>query len=114
MSHATETAMRTGAQQLVAEWLDHTPKRPPNAVIGQVGKQLAALLAEGQDPDDLRRALAAWTTKGLHPSTLPSVVHEVANSSRTNGRPSASALAAQAALDAGARVAARHATQGSA
>jgi hypothetical protein len=97
------------AQQLIAEWIDHVPKRPPSSVIGQVGKQLATLVAEGQDPADLRRGLAAWASKGLHPSTLPSVVHEVTT---TRGpRPSASAAAAQAALDAGERVQARRAKQ---
>lgn len=43
------------------------------------------MLAEGIDPDDVRRGLAAWMTKGLHPSTLPSVVNEVMNG---NGRDS--------------------------
>lgn len=100
------------AQQLIAEWIDHSPKRPPAAVIGQIGKQLNTLLSEGQDPDDLRTALAAWATKGLHPSTLPSVVHEITTAGlRTDTRPSASAAAAQAALDAGARVAARRAQE---
>lgn len=98
------------AQQLIAEWIEHTPKRPPTAVIGQVGKQLTALLADDQDVDDVRAGLAVWASKGLHPSTLPSVVHEVTTSRhRTRTRPSTSEAAAQAALDAGARVAARRA-----
>lgn len=71
------TEPHTTTQQLIAHWIDHTPKRPPNAVIGQVGKQLTAMLAEGQDPDDLRAALPVWASKGLHPSALPSVVHEL-------------------------------------
>lgn len=67
------------AQTIVAEWLDRVPKRPPNQVIGQVGKQLAALLAEGIEPDDVRRGTALWMAKGLHPSTLPSLVNEAMN-----------------------------------
>jgi hypothetical protein len=44
------------------------------------------MLAEGIDPDDIRRGVAVWMTKGLHPSTLPSVVNEVMNAP-TAGRP---------------------------
>ncbi len=71
----------TTAQTIVAAWIDWVPKRPPQQVVGQIAKHVGAMLAEGIDPDDLRRGLASWTTKGLHPSTLPSVVHEVMNAS---------------------------------
>ena len=67
------------AQTLTAEWIDHCVERPPRNVIGQVSKQLKQMLDEGIDPDRIRRALAEWNRKGLHPSTLPSVVHEIAN-----------------------------------
>ena len=64
------------AQTLIAEWLDHTPQRPPGRVIGQVSKELKAMLDEGQPYEDVRNGLSAWAQKGLHPSTLASVVHE--------------------------------------
>jgi hypothetical protein len=67
------------AQTLVGEWIDHCSERPPGRVIGQVSKELKALLDEGIDPERVRRALAEWNRKGLHPSTLPSVVHEIGN-----------------------------------
>lgn len=67
-------------QTIVAEWIDRCRKRPPSPTIGQMAKSIEALLAEGIDADDVRRGIAAWTTKGLHPSTLPSVVNEVMNS----------------------------------
>lgn len=67
------------AQTLTAEWIDHCDGRPPRQVIGQVSKYLKSMLDEGIDPDRIRRALAEWNRKGLHPSTLPSVVHEIAN-----------------------------------
>ena len=54
-------------------------KRPPRQVLGHLGKLIASMLAEGIDPGDIRRGLAAWHTKGLHPATLPSIVHEVMN-----------------------------------
>lgn len=66
--------------RLIGEWIEHCRKRPPGNVIGQVGKQVKALLAENIDPADIRRGLAAWHSKGLHPSALPSVVNEVMNS----------------------------------
>lgn len=67
------------AQTLVAEWIDHCPEKPPSRVIGQVAKELKALLSEGIDPHRVRTALAEWNRKGLHPSTLASVVHEIGN-----------------------------------
>lgn len=68
-------------QALVGEWIDHCRKRPPGTVIGQVGKQVKAMLAEAIDPADIRVGLAAWWRKGLHPSALPSVVNEHMNAS---------------------------------
>lgn len=67
------------AQTLVGEWIDHCDARPPGRVIGQVAKELKGLLDEGIDPQRVRTALAEWNRKGLHPSTLASVVHEIAN-----------------------------------
>lgn len=67
------------AQTLTAEWIDHCASKPPKAVIGQVAKHLKAMLDEGIEPERIRRALAEWNRKGLHPSTLPSVVHEIGN-----------------------------------
>lgn len=67
------------AQTLTAEWIDHCEGRPPKSVIGQVSKHLKAMLDEGIEPERIRRALAEWNRKGLHPSTLPSVVHEISN-----------------------------------
>lgn len=68
-------------QSLIAEWIDHCSQRPPRRVVGQVARELKALLDEGIPFPDVRSGLAAWHAKGLHPSTLPSVVHEV----RTSG-----------------------------
>jgi hypothetical protein len=64
------------AQTLIGEWIDHCPTRPPGRVIGQLSKEVKALLDEGQPYEDVRAGLAAWHSKGLHPSTLASVVHE--------------------------------------
>ncbi|OLZ72534.1 hypothetical protein AVW11_03840 [Streptomyces amritsarensis] len=69
----------TTAQTIVAEYLDRVAKRPPSQIIGQVAKHAKTMLAEGIHPDDIRRGIALWMTKGLHPNTLPSVVNEAMN-----------------------------------
>jgi hypothetical protein len=74
------------AQMIIAEWIERAPKRPPEQIIGKTGKSIAALLAEGIDPDDIRRGVNAWMQKGLDPSTLPSVVNEVMNGSHRKSR----------------------------
>jgi hypothetical protein len=74
---------------LIAEWLTHCPKRPPNQVIAQVGKHVKAMLSEGLDLGDVRAGLAGWHQKGLHPSALPSVVNELMNAPvRASPKPS--------------------------
>ncbi|TXL91624.1 hypothetical protein [Streptomyces sp. IB2014 016-6] len=68
------------AQVIVGEWLERCAIRPPSAVIGQMSKQIRVLLDEDHiHPDLIRRGIATWMQKRLHPSTLPSVVNEVMN-----------------------------------
>lgn len=66
-------------QTLVAEWIDHCTERPPTRVIGQFSKEIKALLTEGIPYEHVRAGVVAWARKGLHPSTLASVVHETRN-----------------------------------
>ena len=81
----TDPAPET-AQALVAEWVDNCRARPPGNVVGQVAKQLKALLDEGIPADQVRTGLIAWHRKNLHPSTLPSVLHEVREARPAGGR----------------------------
>jgi hypothetical protein len=81
---AAELAEAT-AQTLIGEWIDHCRSRPPGRVIGQVGKELRALLAEGIATDEVRRGLAQWHQRGLHPSALASAVNEVMNAVPASG-----------------------------
>lgn len=67
------------AGTIVAEWIAHCTKRPPKVVVGQMAKQIAALLEEGFDPVEIKRGIAQWMSKDLHPSTLPSIVNAVVN-----------------------------------
>lgn len=101
------------ARTLVAEWVDHCGDglRPPNRVIGQVAKELGLMLGEGIPYPDVRAGLAAWHSRGLHPSALASVVHESRTAGQRapapRGRPAPAADFA-ATLDLGARLQAEH------
>ncbi|NYT96308.1 hypothetical protein [Salinispora sp. H7-4] len=98
------------AQALIGEWIDHCRRRPPGQVIGQIGKQLKQMLAENIAPADIRRGLAAWHSKGLHPSALPSVVNELMNAAPAQARPSTTDQRVNAALELAARYAAEEAS----
>ncbi|WP_435220734.1 hypothetical protein [Streptomyces sp. Tue6028] len=79
-------------QQLMAEYVASCTHRPPSGVLGHLGRETAKLLTEGIDPAHIRAGLARHRTKGLHPSTLPSLVHEAMNATstglvRTESRP---------------------------
>lgn len=78
----TPSASRDPAQTIIGAWIDGCRKRPPTAVIGQTAKVIKALLDEGIEPDDVRSGVELWAAKGLHPSSLPSVVNEVMNRPR--------------------------------
>ncbi|MER7000717.1 hypothetical protein [Streptomyces sp. NPDC000410] len=78
-AHAPET---TSAQQLIAEYTAACAHRPPSGILGHLGRETAKLLGEGIDPGHIRAGLALHRAKGLHPSTLPSLVHEAMNATR--------------------------------
>lgn len=103
------------AQTLLALWIDNCSKPPPGRVKGQVAQALGQMFAEKIDPADIRAGLHAWWLKGLSPSSLPAVVHEVMNTPTRIGpapaagpsRPSTTDARVQDALAVGARLAAR-------
>lgn len=67
------------ARQLIAEYAAACTHRPPKDVLGHLGREVRSLLAEGISPTHIRAGLERQRAKGLHPSVLPSVVHEVMN-----------------------------------
>lgn len=69
----------SNAGTILGEWLDRCAARPPSRVVGQVAKLVKEMVIEGIDPDLIRRGMAEWMRKGLHPSTLPAEVNSVAN-----------------------------------
>ena len=75
------------AQTLVAEWIDHCRERPSSRVVGQVAKEVGGLLNDGLPYEAVRAGLQQWQIRGLHPSTIASVVHEMRNGSGRPARP---------------------------
>lgn len=74
----TSAELEDSGGKLVARWIEASaPGRPPGRLIGQLGKELKAMLAEGIPYADVEAGLDAWHAKGLHPSAVASVVHEL-------------------------------------
>lgn len=69
------------AKDLIGEYAAACTHRPPRDVLSHLGAQVRRLLDEGIDPVHVRVGLARHRAKGLHPSTLPSLVHEAMNAS---------------------------------
>jgi hypothetical protein len=67
------------ASDLIAEYAAACPHRPPKGVLGHLGREVRKLLEEGIAPAPIRAGLDLHRAKGLHPSTLPSLVHEAMN-----------------------------------
>ncbi|MFE9906454.1 hypothetical protein [Streptomyces achromogenes] len=103
-------------QTIVAEWLERCAKRPPSRVIGHLSREIRVLLEEDHiHPDWIRRGIARWMQRDLHPSTLPSIVNGVMNTSAGPGpggppsspQPDGATLFERARARAAARAAAR-------
>ncbi|MEV0553846.1 hypothetical protein AB0I27_10350 [Streptomyces sp. NPDC050597] len=75
-AHAPDTV---SAKQLLREYVAACNHRPPDAFLNHLGAQVRKLLDEGITPAHLRAALERHRAKGLSPSVLPSLVHEVMN-----------------------------------
>ncbi|WP_286150610.1 hypothetical protein [Mycobacterium sp. D16R24] len=73
------------ANRLVSE---HIPARHPASIKTELRLQASALLKDGQPEALVAEALQLWTTKNLHPKTLPSLVSELINGrNRPAGQP---------------------------
>ena len=68
------------AQTLLAEYIANCAQRPPKDVVGQLASRIDGLLREGFKPDAIRAGLEIWSSKGLSPATLSSIVNGVVNS----------------------------------
>jgi hypothetical protein len=70
------------AQTIVGEWIDCCAHPPPARVKGQMAREVRLLLEEGINPEAVRRGVAEWMTRDVHPGVLPSIVNNL-----MNGRP---------------------------
>lgn len=64
------------AKELVADYVAACAKRPPSKLVGQVAREVADLIADGTDPDDIAGGLARLAHLGINPTVLPSLVAE--------------------------------------
>lgn len=67
------------ARALIGEYVAACAERPPNDVLGHLGRKVRQLLDEGIDPKHIRAGLEHFRAKPMHPSTLPSLVNEAMN-----------------------------------
>lgn len=73
---APEPTEQAATNELVGEWIDGLPARPPSGLVARMGRQIKALLEEGTDVDLIRNALTLWSEKGNTPESLPSFVFQ--------------------------------------
>lgn len=79
VSDGADKRRKPTAQTLIGEYVDDCATTPPKRHLGQLSQQVKALLDEGYDAARIRPALHRLRAKGLHPSTLPSVLNQVLN-----------------------------------
>ncbi|MDT0382589.1 hypothetical protein RM572_27935 [Streptomyces sp. DSM 42041] len=82
------------AKDLLAEYIQGCAHRPPQDLLGLLGRKVKALLGEGFAPETIRAALERLRVKALHPSVLPSLVNEVLNAPVPQGTTTTSASGA--------------------
>ncbi|MEI5100960.1 hypothetical protein RB200_23470 [Streptomyces sp. PmtG] len=73
------SSVTVSAKQLVAEYVRGCSRRPPEDFLGHLGRKINTLLDERFEARDIRAALDKLRSKGLNPSTLPSLVNEIVN-----------------------------------
>ena len=75
----SEEEVEETAHWLLGRWLEFRGKsRPPEKIIGRVGKELRLLLDEGINFQDVRLGFGHWAIKGADPSAIASFVNEAA------------------------------------
>ncbi|MCG3757385.1 hypothetical protein [Amycolatopsis sp. Poz14] len=79
------TAHSPAAHRLVNAYAAECRRRPPTSVLSALAVEVDALLADGWSADEIAPVLGEWGARGLHPKTLASVAHQVANASPRTG-----------------------------
>jgi hypothetical protein len=67
------------ANRLLGEYVAACAHRPPEKVLGHLGREIRQLLGEGIGAAHIRAGLDRLRTKGLSPGVLPSLVNEAMN-----------------------------------
>lgn len=66
-----------GTLRIINGWKDAQPKAVPGKVVSDVKAQVAAMLQDGIDPQDIQAGLAEWWDGKYPASTLPNYVSRV-------------------------------------
>ncbi|MEU5518724.1 hypothetical protein AB0H65_30545 [Streptomyces griseoaurantiacus] len=77
---APDTAVR--ASDLVAGYVRSCATRPPNSVLGHLGREVKKLIDEGVELRHIQAGLARYAEIQGHPSRLPSLVNDAMNAPR--------------------------------
>ncbi|MFG1804980.1 hypothetical protein [Streptomyces sp. NPDC049040] len=75
------------AKQLIGEYVAACAHRPPEKVLGHLGREIHQLLGEDIAADHIRAGLDRLRIKGLSPSVLPSLVNEAMNATPPQANP---------------------------
>lgn len=75
----TAPAATVSANDLIGEYVAACDERPPNDVIGHLGRIAKKLLGEGIAPEHVRAGLRRFAEIHGHPSRLPSLVNDAMN-----------------------------------
>jgi len=75
------------AKDLIGEYIASCDQRPPEDVIGHVGRITKKLLGEGITPEHVRAGLRRYAEIQGHPSRLPSLVNDSMNAPAGLARP---------------------------
>jgi hypothetical protein len=73
------------ANDLVADYVRSCTTRPPNSVLGHLGREVKRLIDEGIAPHHIEAGLARYVEIQGHPSRLPSLVNDAMNAPRSGG-----------------------------
>ncbi len=67
------------ANEIVAWWIERCDQRPAKEVLGPMSKHIKSLLDQGFLPEHITQGIAELAAKSLGPSSLPSLVTNIAN-----------------------------------
>jgi hypothetical protein len=79
-------ASARSARALIAAYIAGCATRPPDKVLGHLGREVNQMLTEGIAPEFIRVGLERFRRRPMHPSVLPSLVNEAMNTGHLEGK----------------------------